>query len=120
MAALTEIRHCFPHSGWNAASNNGETTRATTTNRGGEGWGRVSQNSGGQSNEREREKNARETAEEYPSVFLPFFLAPFVSIYLPSPSLCLRQRAPGERLPILLQGQDRDFNQLAGFLGPGK
>lgn len=26
----------------------------------------------------------------------------------------------GERLPILRQGQDRDFNQLAGFLGPGK
>lgn len=125
MAALTEIRHCFPCRGGvtmgrrrrrrrsepkcqgrDREQREGKIKRYTYTGRGGKRKDR-----GG--------KNARETSTSKNSLS-PISLSLSLRLYLSrSPSLCLRQYA-GERLPILRQGQDRDFNQLAGFLGPGK
>lgn len=66
------------------------------------------------------EGNTRETTalEEFPFPSLSFSL--FLSTYLARPRSVSSPACTGERLPILRQGQDRDFNQLAGFLGPGK
>ena len=54
-----------------------------------------------------------------------FYLFPSLSLLfsLSLSTTCLPfspVRAGEKRLPILRQGQDRDFNQLARFLGPGK
>lgn len=62
-------------------------------------------------------KNARETSTwknslSSFSLSFPLFISFFLALSSP---VCA-----AERLPILRQGQDRDFNQLAGFLGPGK
>lgn len=48
-----------------------------------------------------------------PSLLSSLSLSSMYTTFLPS----VRRE---ERLPILRQGQDRDFNQLARFLGPGK
>jgi len=127
IAALTEIRHCFP------------CRRATMgRRRGRRAWATgMSQNSGGRGGRITREKNkggkcaqdghSERTAPPLPSPPLSlsfssslfFFL--LLHLYLSPFSLALSSPAcAGERLPILQQGQDRDFNQLAGFLGPGK
>lgn len=116
MAALTEIRHCFPCRGGTMGGPRRARTTTTSTGRA-RGHG-VSQNSGGDRVTREKNKrgeNARVAALFSLSLPPPFrlYLSPF------SPALSSPVCA-GERLPILRQGQDRDFNQLAGFLGPGK
>ena len=59
------------------------------------------------------------------SLSLSFYLFPSLSLLfsLSLSTTCLPfspVRAGEKRLPILRQGQDRDFNQLARFLGPGK
>ena len=163
IAALTEIRHCFPcrvgtmqqweddEGGWSGCSNerSGQTKmdekeertrmrkgrRASETERDGKNYAKPTYG--------EERACAKSTllsrAVSFSSCASTLLLSLSLSLSLSrslslssSPSLLsslslssmyttfLPSVRREERLPILRQGQDRDFNQLARFLEPGK
>lgn len=155
IAALTEIRHCFPcrvgtmqqweddEGGWSGCSNerSGQTKMDEKEERK-ENAKRLESERDGARWKKLREADIRggeSVCKVYSFISCRFFFvlrfdSPFsLSLSLSSsPSLLsslslssmyttfLPSVRREERLPILRQGQDRDFNQLARFLGPGK
>ena len=157
IAALTEIRHCFPcrvgtmqqweddEGGWSGCSNerSGQTKmdekeertrmrkgrRASETERDGKNYAKPTygeERACAKSTLLSRAVSFSPCASTLllslsrslslsssPSLLSSLSLSSMYTTFLPS----VRRE---ERLPILRQGQDRDFNQLARFLGPGK
>jgi len=96
MAALTEIRHCFPCRGGTRDTTMGRLRLTTMTSMGRARGHGMSQNSGRVTREREKNKGEKKKTAIPKNALLSLFssFSPFISIYLRSPSLCLRQRAP--------------------------